>query len=230
MTNTTTGVENAAGQLVERIFDSLGRIGTATAHLWDSLSEKGITPQSADLRELRDIVLAEVRAQPDMLNGAGVVVADGVLADRPRHLEWWRGGSKPQQLTFDLNPNSDYFYDYSAMEWFVVPRDRGTRWIAGPYLDFTGVDLYICTFSVPVHGRDGVFLGIAGADVTVASLDAALMPALRSSGRSLALVNSEGRVIVANNADHVAGSRLRAATIATGHPVAGTRWTLVGLP
>ena len=65
--------------------------------------------------------------------------------------------------------------------------------------------------------------------MTLASLDAALMPALRSSGNSLALVNQEGRVIVANNADHVTGSRLRGTAIASGLPVPGTQWTLVNL-
>lgn len=65
-----------------------------------------------------------------MVNGAGLVMADGVLADRPRHLEWWRAGdgsAEPQKLAFDLNPRSDYFYDHSDMEWFAAPRERGIR-------------------------------------------------------------------------------------------------------
>ena len=222
-------VQTAVSELVEDIFGSLDRIGAAATELWDRLVRNGKSPRSSDLRELREAVLAELRHQGAMFNGSGLVLADSVLADLPRHLEWWRVGAEPQKLTFDLNPDSEYFYDYSVMEWFVVPRDRHTRWIAGPYLDYTGVDLYICTFSVPVSSANGAFIGIAGADVTLAALDAALMPALRSSGKSLALVNHEGRVIVANNADHVTGSRLRGAAIASGRPVPGTQWTLVNL-
>ena len=222
-------VARAVSELVESVFASLDRMSAATTQLWERLGANGIEPRAADLGQLREVVLRELSAQGSMVNGAGLVVADGVLADRPRHLEWWRAGhdsAEPQKLTFDLNPRSDYFYDYATMEWFVVPRDHDTRWVAGPYLDYTGVDLYICTFAVPVRAADGAFLGIAGADVTLASLDAALMPALRASGRALALVNQEGRVIVANHADHVTGSRLRPAD-AVSRPVAGTRQGLV---
>lgn len=226
-------VQTAVSELVEDIFGSLERISAAATELWDRLLRNGNAPRSTDLAELREPVLAELWNQGAMFNGAGLVLADSVLADLPRHLEWWRVGAtpaaKPEKVTFDLNPNSEYFYDYSAMEWFVVPRDRRTRWIAGPYLDYTGVDLYVCTFAVPATAAEGTFLGIAGADVTLASLDAALMPALRSSGSSLALVNPEGRVIVANNADHVTGSRLRGSAIAAGRPVPGTQWALVNL-
>lgn len=238
MTNPTTGaygdgmesVAAAVSGLVEDIFGALDRIATATAGLWDRMGANGIPVRSTDLTELRDAVLAELAARRSLFHGAGLVMADGALADRPRHLEWWSaGGAEPHRESFDLNPNSDYFYDYTAMEWFVAPRDRGTRWVAGPYLDYTGVDLYVCTFAVPVTAADGTFLGIAGADVTLAALDAALMPALRSSGAAMALVNQEGRVIVANHADHVTGSRLRRAQIDAGQPVAGTQWTQVAL-
>lgn len=238
MTNAMTGayrdgmesVAAAVSGLVEDIFGALDRIATATAGLWDRLGANGVAVRSTDLTELREVVLAELAAQRSLFHGAGLVIADGALADRPRHLEWWSAGGKaPQRASFDLNPDSDYFYDYTTMEWFVAPRDRGTRWVAGPYLDYTGVDLYVCTFAVPVTAGDGTFLGIAGADVTLAALDTALMPALRSSGTAMALVNQEGRVIVANHADHVTGSRLRRAQIDAGEPVAGTQWTLVKL-
>jgi len=225
-------VIRSVGEMVEGTFEALDRIAAAATELWERLSVNGNALRSADLGGLRGAVLAELGRQGAIFNGAGLVLADGLLADRPRHLEWWRAAARsdtaPQKLTVDLNPDSDYFFDYSAMEWFVVPRDRGIRWIAGPYLDYTGIDLYICTFAVPVHSRGGVFLGIAGADVTVGSLDAVFMPVLRSSGTSLALVNHEGRVIVANNADHVSGSRMRGAAV-RGRPVPGTQWTLITL-
>lgn len=80
-----------------------------------------------------------------------------------------------------------------------------------------------------VRSRAGAFLGIAGTDVTLASLDATLMPALRAGGRPVALVNAEGRVIVGNHADYVTGSRLKRAAIARGEQVPGTQWTLVDL-
>lgn len=229
-------VQSAVTDLVEDIFGSLNRIGAATTQLWERLGNGAV--RSNDLAELREVILAELHGRSVPLHGAGLVLAPEALADRPRHLEWWRSGdpdgtrragAAPEKLRFDLNPNSEYFYDYSAMEWFAVPRDRGIRWVAGPYLDYTGVDLYICTFAVPVHSGAGTFLGIAGADVTLAALDATLMPALHAGGRPVALVNTEGRVIVGNDADHVTGSRLKQTAIAAGETVPGTQWTLVDL-
>lgn len=132
-------------------------------------------------------------------------------------------------MSLDLNPHSDYFYDYSTMEWYAVPRDRGTRWVYGPYLDYTGVDLYVCTFAVPVTSGQGQFLGIAGADVPVARLDDALLPTFTAGRAPLALANAEGRVIVANDADHVTGSKIRNGTGGTARPVPSTPWSLVPL-
>ena len=223
-------VRTAVSDLVEDIFGALTRIGAETTALWDRLDGNA---RAANLTELRETILAELTGRATPLHGAGLVLAPDALTDRSRHLEWWRSADKtggtPQKARFDLNPDSDYHYDYSTMEWFVMPRERGTRWVAGPYLDYTGVDLYICTFAVPVHSSTGAFLGIAGTDVTLAALDATLMPALRAGGRPVGLVNAEGRVIVGNHADYVTGSKLKQADMAKGEPVPGTGWTLVDL-
>ena len=217
--------------LVEGVFDSLDRIAQAMAGLWDGLESQGTAAQSTDLAGLRDAVLGELDRQGSIFNGTGVVVADSVLADRPRYLEWWRRDSREVQarkLMLDMNPHSEYFYDYSTMDWFTAARDRDTRWIHGPYLDYMGVDLYVCTFSMPIRSGRGRFLGVAAADVPLASLDAALMPAFRSSRRPQALVNAEGRVIIANHPDHVTGSRLRTGP-APSRPVPATPWALYAL-
>lgn len=226
-------VEPAVTALVEDIYASLVEIAAATRKLWDRLDGEGATVRSADLAVLRGVVLGELRRQGNTFNGAGLVVADGLLADRPRYLEWWRPdpkrGGPATKLTLDLNPNSEYFYDYTTMEWFAVPRDRAIRWVYGPYLDYTGVDLYVCTFAVPVTSGHGTFLGIAGADVPVSRVDAALMPTFTAAKVALALANAEGRVIVANHADHVTGSKIRGADAAASRPVPSTPWSLVQL-
>jgi hypothetical protein len=225
-------VQSTVSALVEDIFDSLQTIASAMRSLWDRLESEDTTPRSTDLAVLRDVIIGELQRHGDMFNGAGVVVADGVLADRPRYLEWWRpdkDGGPAQKLSLDLNPHSEYFYDYTTMEWFAVARDRGIRWVYGPYLDYTGVDLYVCTFAVPVISGRGVFLGIAGADVPVSCLDAALLPTFTAANGALALANAEGRVIVANHADHVTGSKIRKGAVSSSHPVPATPWSLVPL-
>lgn len=231
-----TGLEQvriAVTALVDNIFASLQAIAAATSALWDRLENDSLPTQSSDLAVLRDVVISELQRQGRTFNGAGVVVADGVLADCARYLEWWRPDTKTggpaQRLNLDLNPHSEYFYDYTGMEWFAVPRDRGIPWVYGPYLDYTGVDLYVCTFAVPITSGSGTFLGIAGADVPVARLDAALLPSLTAGHTTAALANAEGRVIVANHADHVTGSKIRRDALADAQPVPRVPWSLVPL-
>ncbi|WP_396913397.1 cache domain-containing protein [Mycolicibacterium sp.] len=226
-------VSAAVTSLVEDIFDSLRTVAAATRALWDRIEESGDRPGSSDLAALRDPVIGELQRQAELVNGVGFVVADGALADVPRYLEWWRPDVKPggeaQRLELDLSPGSEYFYDYSTMEWYSGPRDRGVPWVHGPYLDYTGVDLYVCTFTLPVTSGRGKFIGVVGADVPVARLDAALLPTFAAHRTPLALTNSEGRVIVANDAEHVAGSKLEDPDSLTALPVSATPWSLVSL-
>jgi hypothetical protein len=230
---TLAEVAGAVTAMATRVFGSLEAIASALSSQWDRLVDNGIAPSAADLHPLREVVFAELSRHSRLLNGAGVVLAVNRLADRPRHLEWWRteqGRREAQKLNLDLNPHSEYFYDYSTMAWFAEPRDDGTRCIHGPYLDFTCADLNVCTFAVPVRSRNGGFLGIAGADAPVARIDAELLPRFQTSRRLLALVNAEGRIIVANHADHVAGSKLKASDRAgRPQPVPETPWQLVTL-
>lgn len=226
-------VAAAVTSLVEGIFASLHTVAAATRELWSGIEDSGAEPTSTDLAALRDAVIGELQRQSPLVNGVGFVVADGALADVPRYLEWWRPGRNPggdaQRLALDLNPGSEYFYNYSTMEWYRVPRDRGTPWVYGPYLDYTGVDLYVCTFAVPVTSARGEFIGVAGADVPVARLDAALLSTFAAHRTPLALTNAEGRVIVANDAGHVAGSKLENPRSHPALPVAATPWSLVSL-
>lgn len=226
-------VTKAITAIVERIFTTLDTIGSELSSLWNRLEGNGVRPRSADLRVLQDVVITELQHHSRLLNGAGIVTAEDRLADRPRHVEWWRtkpggGGGVPNRVNLDLNPQSEYFYDYSTMTWFAGPRDSGTRWIHGPYLDFTCADLNVCTFAVPVTSCDGAFLGIAGADAPVARIDGELLPKFQTSGRLLALVNAEGRIIVANHVDYIGGSKIKVPQWTRGSwPVPGTPWTLV---
>ncbi len=226
-------VETAVRDLVDSIFSSLQTIADATRKLWDQLESTSAPPRAADLAGLRDVVVGELRRHGTTFNGTGVVVADQLLSDSPRYLEWWRPehthGGAAQKFTLDLNPNSEYFYDYTSMEWFAVPRDRNTSWVYGPYLDYTGVDLYVCTFAVPITSTGGTFLGVAAADVPVAALDLKLLPTFTAGARPVALVNAEGRVIVANHADHVTGSKIPKTDRLQGRAVPDTPWSLVPL-
>ncbi|WP_433722894.1 cache domain-containing protein [Nocardia sp. CA-129566] len=223
---TIESLGDSVAKLAHEVYLSLTTIGTALTTLWDRLTEEPRSAlRSTDLALLREIILGEIERHGRLFNGAGVVMADGVLADCPRHLEWWLPDA--QRLILELNPDSEYFYDYTKMEWFTVPRDQGRRWVQGPHLDYACTDEYVCTFSIPVTIMSGTFLGIAGADVPVAAIEEVLLPRFQAFGQRVVLVNSEGRVIIGTDPEFTTGSKTSrmdrsAATV----PVEVVPWSL----
>ncbi|MEV6336915.1 cache domain-containing protein [Nocardia vinacea] len=223
---TIESLADSVTKLADEIYLSLTTIGTSLTALWKGLTERPrLAPRSTDLAPLRETILGELERRGKLFNGAGVVMADGVLTDHPRHLEWWLPDG--QRLILELNPDSEYFYDYTKMDWFTVPRDQGRRWVQGPHLDYACTDEYVCTFSIPVTVTSGTFLGIAGADVPVAAIEEALLPRFQAFGQRVVLVNSEGRVIIGTDPEFTTGSKTSrmdksAATV----PVEAVPWSL----
>ncbi|NKY30845.1 cache domain-containing protein [Nocardia gamkensis] len=230
---TVESLASAVTELAEEVYQSLGIIGSELATLWEALTgERQLAPRSADLALLRETIVGELERRGKLLESAGVVMADGILADRPRYLEWWLldAQRRPQRLVLELNPHSEYFYDYTGMEWFAIPREQGRRWAHGPCLDYACTDQYVCTFAVPVTITSGTFLGIAGADVPVASIEEILLPRFRAYDRRVVLVNNEGRVIMGTDPEFTTGSKTsRMDRPAAAVPIEATAWSLYPL-
>ncbi|WP_259314127.1 FCD domain-containing protein [Capillimicrobium parvum] len=183
----------------------LDRVCTALEAVFDEIAsvravvlELPAAPHRTDLAPIRDRVHAILERSP-LVAGAGMVFAPGALRDAPRWLEWWRraGSGPPVFLNAELDPGRPEFYDYEAAEWFTTPRDTGTRWIAGPFVDHSGTNEHILTLTMPVV-RDGRFLGVAGADIAVGSIEPIAGPALAAVGADAVLLNHRGRVIATN--------------------------------
>jgi hypothetical protein len=191
--------------IVADIFGSLDRILASVVTCYRASGSFAC----ADLATVRPEIFACLSRTNEVVAGAGVIVAPGVLADRRRWLEWWQ--APPEQdpifLDVDLDPDSLGFYDYTAAAWFAVPERTRRRHIVGPYVDYGGTDTYMLTFTAPAE-VDGRFLGVVGADVRVARFEALLLGVLAASPTQITLVNGEGRVVATNSPRLPAGSLL----------------------
>lgn len=177
-------------------------------------------------------LLADLLATEHGVWGMGFVAAPAVVEGRERYMAWWqRHTDRVARLRLNFDPTSIDVYDYLQMDWYQLAQ-RGQQRIAyGPYVDYSGSDMYTITATIPVIA-EGTFLGVAGADLVVGDIERRLIEVLRQAPTEAVVVNTERRVIAANTARWLVGSRL-AAMPATGETFAevaelplGTGWLL----
>lgn len=193
---------------VERVFAEIGVIAQALTDVVGAVVGTGRRARAGDLAAITPVADGTLGGDGALV-GAGVVMCPDYLEDAERYLEWRHIGrdGRPRPLLLDIDPTSDDPYDYWDMEWFRVPRDERRRMVGGPYFDYRGADRFALTFAVPVVVR-GEFVGVAGADVPLASLESELLPVLRRLHRRAALVNHENRVVTANTPHYATGARV----------------------
>ncbi|WP_392425139.1 cache domain-containing protein [Barrientosiimonas humi] len=207
------GPVDAAGVIraaVADVFATVGELGQRLRDTHDAARERGDAWRAGDVAALREPVVALLGAPGAVPVGAGAILAPDVLADAPLQLEWWQvpaGASRPTRLEVDLNPSSLGFYDYLAAEWFDVPLRTGRRHVVGPYVDVHGTDLYVLTFTEPVH-VDGEFVGVVGADVPSARLEGMLLPRLGDPSDQVLVLDDDGRVVLSTSGRWLVGSLL----------------------
>jgi hypothetical protein len=155
-------------------------------------------------------LLAELLAEEHGLWGMGFVAAPSVVEGRERYMAWWqRHNERVARLRLNFDPNSIDVYDYLQMDWYQLAQHGQQRVAYGPYVDYSGSDMYTITATVPVIA-DGTFLGVAGADLVVGDVERRLIEVLRHTHEDAVVVNTERRVIAANTPRWLVGSRLDA--------------------
>lgn len=184
--------------------------------------------------EVRRFVLEQISGD-DMYVGMGFVAAPGVIDGRDRYMLWWQQSrDSVSRLRLNFDRSSVDVYDYLGMDWFRLPRAGRPRVAFGPYVDYSGADHYIVTAAVPVI-VDGVIAGVAGTDLLFGELERRLVGVLREASSEAVLVNAEGRIVAANSASWILGSRLRslpepgaqledATFVQVAEPPAGVGW------
>lgn len=201
---TVFDVAEEVADVVEPVFGQLGRIATTAAERIAS----GPRPASeAQLAVVRDQVF-ESLALDELTAGMGFVAAPGVIEGRDRYMLWWqRRQDRVARLRLNFDPNSVDVYDYLHMEWFQLASSGRQRVAFGPYVDYSGSELYAVTVTVPVRvGAE--FVGVVGADLVVNELERRLVTVLQKCPHEIVLVGAERRVIAANTARWVVGTRL----------------------
>ncbi|AKS31432.1 cache domain-containing protein [Mycolicibacterium goodii] len=141
--------------------------------------------------------------------GMGFIAAPFVVEGKERYLAWWqrRADDRVARLRLNFDPTSVDVYDYLQMDFYQLAQRGQARVAYGPYVDYSGSDMYTITATVPVVA-DGTFLGIAGADLVVGEVERSLLAVLRQTGRDAVVVNTERRVLAANTPRWFVGSRL----------------------
>lgn len=155
-------------------------------------------------------LLAELLAEEHGIWGMGFVAAPSVVEGRERYMAWWqRHNERVARLRLNFDPTSIDVYDYLQMDWYQLAQRGQQRVAYGPYVDYSGSDMYTITTTIPVIA-DGTFLGVAGADLVVGDVERRLIDVLRHTDKDAVVVNTERRVIAANTPRWLVGSRLAA--------------------
>lgn len=181
------------------------------------------TPRAADLGGVERVVAPALSRPDSRVHGAGFVAGADVLAGSEWWLEWFlrAADGAPQRLIAEAKQGVENFYDYAAQPWYTVPQQTGRAHVTGPYVDYLCTDDYTLTYTIPVH-HDGMFVGVAGADVRVFTVESEVLPALRAVGRHLAVVNAHGRIVTSNSGRFVSGTMLRDLDVPALWPSAGS--------
>jgi len=174
----------------------------------------GERPSRADLHALRDPVAKLIAESQQLVDGAGIAVGSGILADADSWLQWWRP-QRDGRLEFTahrFNPLSLNYYDYQAMNWFRIPVEAGEASVVGPYVDTGGTDLRIVTVTVPFAVGDGP-RSVAAADLSLDCLERVLLRSLGTRDRDVVLLTDSGKIVASNTARHVTGTILDSGSV-----------------
>ena len=207
---------------IERVFDTVAEIRAAARDVARDPAD------DASGTVLADRVRDRLGSAGQLAVGLGLVVAPGPL--RELQLRWWQSDPATGRLAAlrpDLRPASLGFYDYTAADWFEVPRRTGARHVVGPYVDVHGTGQYLLTFTEPVLA-DGQFLGVVGADVPVSAFESHLLRELGAVGVPFVLLDGERRVVFSTSPRWLVGALTGAPEelAAPGALIAGAPWRL----
>jgi hypothetical protein len=192
--------------VLDPVYARLGRIARAVLA---SRPAGGSGWSESHLLAVRKLVQALI-VEDDLFVGMGFVAAPALVDGQDRYMMWLqRNEGRTSRLRLNFDASSIDVYDYLEMDWFRLAAQGREHVAMGPYVDYAGSELYVITATIPVVAGEQ-FLGIAGADLLFAEVERRLVGVLRTTATDAVVVSSERRVVAANSARWVLGSRLPA--------------------
>lgn len=182
---------------VEMVFQSVAEVGAKFAeivatHVDDT---QAINIASATRKDLFLAAVNHLEQYP--ADGVGLIFQRELMAASSPELEWWiRENDKITRQEFVNDPDSPLFYDYEQLEWFRGGFGAEARTVAGPYIDYLGVNDYVTTWTMPfvIHHKT---VGVVGIDLKISTVEKILIPKLiKAVDRRAALVNENKQIIV----------------------------------
>ncbi|GAA5093493.1 hypothetical protein GCM10023259_103930 [Thermocatellispora tengchongensis] len=152
-------------------------------------------PRRAELSFLKPLFEDLLVRNGGLIDGAGIAYEPGTLADVEYWLDWWRiqATGHPKFIRHDLNPSSIRYYDYSARDWFRIPRTAGHPVAIGPYIDMGGINVNTVTLTAPARTVHGTH--VLGCDVSLSALETIFIKAVRTLDPTVILVGPNARII-----------------------------------
>ncbi|MDF1602170.1 cache domain-containing protein [Nocardioides sp. YIM 152315] len=214
----------------EGVFATVAEVRRLTLDRHAAAVDTGRPFDDADVSGLAPAFVELLEAADQLAVGLGIILEPGTLPGHPLRLEWWQrppGRDAPVPLEVDLHPDSIGFYDYTAADWFAVPRRTRARHVVGPYVDVHGTDRYLLTLTMPIEVA-GRFLGVAGADVPITGFETMVLRGL--GGSDAILANDEGRVVVSTSSRWITGCLLPQQRRRAGVRLSRLPWELIEPP
>lgn len=154
-----------------------------------------------------DVLLQDtVEHHADLVRGAGIAYAPGLLSDAPLWMDWW-DTHETDQVEFKSHAFSNAslrYYDYRNMPWFTEPLRTGMFSAQGPYLDRGGIERVTVTVSLPMSAPE--FQGsVLGADLHFGRIAEILHAGQGEGELDSVLLDKHDRVVVGGPAGLMPG-------------------------
>ncbi len=125
--------------------------------------EEELSALRPDAQRLYDITRTLVH-ENDFVVGSIISVPKYAISDEQCYFAAYSAKClTTDTITTSQVGNDDY--DYTTMDWYRIPYEQNRPYWSDPYFDEGAGNIIMCTYSKPLKGADGEFLGVLTADL-----------------------------------------------------------------